>query len=346
MELNDFRARLKDGNVGGCFIFSGEEDYLKKHYLGELRKLIVDGGFDPFAHSVFDGAEVDFSALRESVLSPPMMADRKLVEWRYANFEKMKEGELELLEELLTLLEENPSVTLAFLVSEGDIDVGTPKRESKFAKRFGKRIGILDFARSTDVQLAGWLKKHFDAEGVRVGREEVEALIFRSGHAMTALHSETVKLSAYAKMRAEREGGEPYITVEDVQRVASSIPESETFALSNAILERNKRSAYLALEEMKLRRVDPLVIMGVMMKTYTDIANVSMMLKDGMETSDMAAATGMNPYRLKLYLSAARRFDGGRGVRILEELSRADVAAKFGGVSGYTAIDVFVARCV
>ena len=61
---------------------------------------------------------------------------------------------------------------------------------------------------------------------------------------------------------------------------------------------------------------------------------------------DLAAATGMNAYRLKLYLGAAKSFDRGRGVRILEELSRTDVASKFGGISGYTAVDIFVARCL
>ena len=38
MTLNDFRARLKGGNVGGWYIFAGEEDYLKRHYRGELSR--------------------------------------------------------------------------------------------------------------------------------------------------------------------------------------------------------------------------------------------------------------------------------------------------------------------
>lgn len=347
MELNDFKNRLKSGDVGGCYIFAGEEDYLKKYYLQSLRAAVIgEDCFDPFAHSVYDGPELDFAALEESVKSPPMMSDRKLIEWRYPNFDKMKEGELEALESLLSLLAANSSVTLAFLVSDGDLELGTPKREGKFPKRFGKSINILRFDRSSDAQLLAWLKKHFDANGVASGRTELEALIFRSGHSMTALHSEVGKLCAFAISRAQRENTSAHITVADVELVASSIPESEAFALSNAILGRDKKAAYLALEEMKQRRIDPIVILAMMAKTYNDIATVSMMLREGLDHSDLAAATGMNAYRLKLCLAAAKSFDRGRGVRILSELSRVDVSSKFGGISGYTAVDIFVAKCL
>lgn len=347
MDVNELKSRLRSGDMGGCYLLGGEEDYLKKYYLGQIRLAVLgEDQIDPFAHSVFDGPELDFGALEESVKSPPMMWDKKLIEWRYPNFDKMKDGELELLDRLLTLLGENPSVTLVFLVNEGDIDLGTPKRESKLAKRLGQSVNLLRFDRSTDTQLLPWLKKHFDSRGVEVGRGELEALIFRSGHSMTALHGEVTKLCAYATVRSGRDGQPPRITVADVENVASSIPESEAFALSNAILQRDKVAAYRALEEMKLRRVDPIVIMAMMSKTYNDIAMISMMIKEGLDQKDLAEATGMNAYRLKLYLGAAKSFDRGRGVRILEELSRTDVASKFGGISGYTAVDIFVARCL
>ncbi len=347
MDHNELKARLKSGEVGGCYIFAGEEDYLKKYYLAELKKAAVgEDPMDPFAISVFDGPELAFAPLEESIKSPPMMSDRKYIEWRYPNFEKMKEGELEKLEELLSVLDGEPSVTLAFLVSEGDLELGTPKRESRFVKRFSKRINILSFPRSTDAQLLPWLKRHFDARGVAVGREQLEALIFRSGHSMTALHSEMEKLCAFALQRGSEEGKEAYITTEEVESIASSIPESEAFALSNAILARDKKAAYKALEEMKLRRVDPIVIMSMMSRTYNDIAVISMMQRDGLEQRDLAAATGMNAYRLKLYLGAAKSFDRGRGVRISEELARVDAASKSGGLSGYTAIDIFVSKCL
>ena len=342
MELNDFKVKIKSGDIVGSYIFSGEEDYLKRFYLGELRSAVVsDDTFSAFNYAVYDGEEVDFASIRDDIMSPPMFEPYKMIEWRYPSFDKMKESELEELERLVDLVAETDYAVLAFLVSEGDIDLGTPKKESKFAKRFGEKIRILNFDKCTDAQLLSWLKRHFDAEGVEVTREVLDALVFRAGHSMTVLNNEVTKLCMLAKSRSQ-----PGVSVADVELVASSTPECDTFALSNAIIERNKRGAFIALEEMKSRRLDPIMILGMMAKTYTDIVSIVMMLNDGINSNDIQTATKMNPYKLKLYVQAAKRFTAEKAKNILAELSRVDTGAKYGGVTGYTAIELFIAKCL
>lgn len=342
MDLVNFKNILKSDNVAGAYIFSGEEDYLKRYYLGQLRdKAVTDDSFSTFNHAVYDGEEIDFASLRDDVMSPPMFERYKMIEWRYPNFEKMKESDLSELEKLIDLVATTDYAVLAFLVSEGDIDLGTPKKESKFVKRFGQKIRILNFDRSTDAQLLSWLKRHFDAEGVTVTPDVLNTLIFRVGHSMTVLNNEVNKLCILAKAR-----NLTAITVKDVESVSASTPECDTFALSNAILERDKKGAFLALEEMKSHRLDPIMILGMMAKTYTDIAGVVMMLSDGTSQNDILAATKMNPYRLKLYLTAAKRFTPEKANAILSELARVDTGAKYGGVTGYTAIELFISKCL
>ena len=342
MELNDFRALIKSGDIVGSYIFSGEEDYLKRYYLGELReKAVSDDSFSAFNHAVYDGEEIDFAAVRDDIMSPPMFEPYKLIEWRYPDFSGMKESELDELEKLIDLVASTDYAVLAFLVSEGDIDLGTPKKESKFVKRFGERIRILNFDKCSDAQLLSWLKRHFDAEGVEVTKDVLDALIFRAGHSMTVLNNEVIKLCMLSGAR-----GQKAISVKDVELVASSTPECDTFALSNAILERNKKGAFLALEEMKSQRLDPIMILGMMAKTYTDIVNVVMMLADGTSSADIQTTTKMNPYRLKLYVGAAKRYPPEKANAILTELARVDTGAKYGGVTGYTAIEMFIAKCL
>ena len=77
MEINELRARLKDGRLGGCFILAGEEDYLKRYYLTKIREAIVtDEAFATFNYAVYDGAEVNFAAIRDDITSPPMISRR------------------------------------------------------------------------------------------------------------------------------------------------------------------------------------------------------------------------------------------------------------------------------
>ena len=270
-----------------------------------------------------------------------MFEPYKLIEWKYPSFEKMKESELNELERIVDLVNSTDYAILAFLVSEGDIDLGAPKKESKFVKRFGGKIRILNFDKSTDAQLLSWLKKHFDAENISVSADTLRALIFRAGHSMTVLASEVTKLCALAKARSLTA-----ITATEINEVTSSTPECDTFAFSNAILEKNKRAAFVALDEMKSRRVDPIIILGMLAKTYTDIANVAIMLKDGVNQTDIQLVTKMNPYKLKLYISAAKKYSAEHAKKILTELTRVDTGAKYGGVTGYTAIELFISKCL
>ncbi len=342
MDINELKSRIKDGRLSGCFILAGEEDYLKRYYLAKIREAVVeDGAFATFNYTVYDGAEVDFAKIRDDITSPPMMSDKRLIEWRYPNFEKMKESDLKLLEDTAALLSEYDYATLVFLVAEDGLTLGTAKRESKFEKRFGKTVGILNFATSTDAALLSWLSKHFEAEGIRVTREALSALLFRAGHSMSVLNEEVAKLCAFAHAGEKSE-----ITEADVSLVASSTPECDTYALTNAVLARDKRLALTALDEMKSRRVDPVVIFGMLARTYAELAEVVLMLKDGLGFNDIQAKTGMNMYRLKHYVGAATKFTAERIVNILSELERVDTGAKFGGVGGYTAIDLFITKCV
>ena len=340
MDISLFKSSLKNNNVSGVYLFCGEEDYLVRYYLKALRdKIAGDEAFAIFNNPVFDGESVDFSAIIEAVKAPPMMSDFKLIEWRHADFTKMKEAELGSLEELISVCEEHPYSVVAFTADGDGVDLGSVKKPSAFMKRFDKQINILRFDKSTENQLYAWLKKHFDAHEITVGLDTVKALVFRSGRSMDVLAGEVDKLSALAHAR-----GKNVVTPEDVNEVASSTPECDTYALSNAIIERSRRGAYLALEDMKLRRVEPTIIMGMVAKTFNDLAAISHLLDEGLGVSEIKDILNMNEYKLKKYIPSAKKYGSARLCEILSALAEADAGSKYGGVTGYTAVELFISR--
>jgi|GEM_PF-3347357 len=337
MDINEFKARIKSGNLAGAYAFVGEEDYLKRFYLGELRSAIVtDEAFALFNHTVFDGEDVKLAALLDAVKSPPMMADYKLVEWHYPSLGSMKESELADLEMLLETRREYGYTTLALLIGEDGIDLGTPKKKSKLVTRLEKSIDFIRLDRSTDAQLAGWIHRHLAAEGVEHTPDMPGALIFRSGHSMQQLKNEIDKLVAYAKSNSL------VLSAGEVELIATPTTECDTFAFSNAILAQDKQGALIALDDMKSRRVDPTVIIGMTARVLSDLVNVAGLSEDGMSFEDVAKTLAMNAFKLKLYISATRKLGQRKCEAMLSELLRVDTSAKFGGIGGYTAIELFI----
>lgn len=340
MDLQSFKSSLKNGTISGVYVFAGEEDYLIRYYLKSLRETITgDEAFAVFNNPVFDGEDVDFSAIAEAIKSPPMMNDYKLIEWRHADFTSMKEDELSSLEEIILLCREYSYAIVVFTADGDGLDFGSPKKPSTFVKRFNSQLNLIRFEKSTENQLYAWLKKHFDTHGITVSLETVKALVFRSGRSMDVLAGEVEKLSALALSREKN-----VVTPEDVNEVASSTPECDTFALSNAILDRSRQKAYLALEEMKLRRVDPTIIMGMIARTFDDLSAVAHLLDEGRGIADVNDILKMNEYKLKIYVTAAKRYGKERLSDILRALAEADAGSKYGGVTGYTAVELFISR--
>ncbi len=343
MDINGYRQSLKDKAFRGIYIFGGEEQYLVKYYLGELRRAAVGEGtgLEVFNNPTYDGDDVDFGAIAEAIKAPPMMSDFKLIEWRHADFSSMKEKELDALEELVTLVAEYPYSIVAFTATPEGLDIGSARRPSKFAQRFGKLVNIFDFEKSTETQLYSWLKKHFDADGVGVTLDVLRELVFSSGRSMEVLVREVAKLSALAHARGQRE-----LTVDDVHEVASKTPESDTFALSNAITERNKQKAYQALEEMKYRRVDTTVIFAMISRTYDELLSVSIMLGEGCGAAEIESLLKLHPNRTRHVIAAAKKYSEERLREIVSTLSRVDADSKFGGVTGYTAVELFISQYI
>ena len=139
MDITAFTSSLKDGSFGGVYLFAGEEDYLVRYYLKALReKVAPDDAFAVFNNPVFDGEEIDFSAIAEAIKAPPMMSDYKLIEWRHADLSSLKESESEALEALIELQSEYDYSIVAFTVCQDGMDFGTPKKPSTFVTRFGE----------------------------------------------------------------------------------------------------------------------------------------------------------------------------------------------------------------
>ena len=159
MDIASFKTSLKNGTLGGVYLFCGEEDYLVRYYLKAMReKIAPDEAFAVFNNPVFDGEEIDFAEIAEAIKAPPMMSDMKLIEWRHADFTKLREGGLESLEGLIELLSEYEYSVVAFTADDEGVDFGTAKKPSSFIKRFDKKMNILHFEKSTENQLYAWLK--------------------------------------------------------------------------------------------------------------------------------------------------------------------------------------------
>lgn len=329
MQIKELRDRLKTGNTDGVYLFAGEEDYLKRHYLTSLRQSIVpDETAAAFSHFVFEGASVDFATLRDILLTPCMLTEKKLCEWHIADFEAMKEKELAALEELCKTAGECPGNTVVFIATPDGFDPGTERKPTKLHKRLSLCMQVVVFERSTDAQLESWIGRHFSAAGISFPPSLPEAMLLRVGHSMDILASEIEKTVLYAKAHEL-----PQVDEKVLSFVTVSTVESDAFSLSNAILDGRTEEAFRFLGDMKRRKVEPVLILGQLARLYGDMLTVALLAKDNLSAADISRKLGMHAYKTGLYLKSGKRFGIPALRRALSLCSEIDRAMKNGAAS-------------
>ena len=342
MTVSELKNKIKSGDIGGAYILSGEEDYLKKHYLRELGKIAcADEGFALFNRVVFDGADVSVQDIGEAIKAPPMMSEFKLIEWLYPDLDGMSESERKSIEELAASVLDYPYAVLVLLTGMEGFEPGSAKRPSKLAARLSKCYNLINFEKSADVQLVQWLKRHFDTEGILTDSDTLLALIFRSGHSMEVLRGEVLKLAAYAKANKLKKIGK-----NEVAEVASATLECDAFALSTAITDKNRENAFLALADMKGRRMEAGAVLATLCRAFSELVIVALLLEEGKDANDMEAILKWNAYKIKICISSAKKWGAAKLTEALSRLRSLDAESKSGGASGYKVIEMFVCQYI
>ncbi len=315
----EYKSKARMG-AGGVYVFFGEEDYLIAHYRDKLREPYLSDAalsFD-YLKVTFSGPE-DAELIVSTAMSPSMMSmdAKKLIEVSVENFDTLDGDSRESLISALESAAEYEDSIVSVPIFSGTFDYGTlPKRPSANAKRLFSAQGVnsVYFPESTPAQLRRWIERHFEKSGLFFDFEVSDRMLFIAGRKMTVLAEEINKVISYAKAR-----GSSKVTLEDVNAVCSAVDKYDAFELSDAILNCRREDAFAALRSEQRRRTEPIILLGGITKTISDMLVVKTMMMRGYSAADISSKLGMHEYRVKLTVRSVE-------ARSIEEIEAAVLA--------------------
>lgn len=338
MTETELRTALKHGVRGG-YLFWGDEDYLKRYYLGEVRRAVMAAcppGLEELNRITLTLEDGDFAALENAILAPPMMAPQKIIEVTPPSPDSWKEKEKTALLTALEALNGLDDTVLVLSVPRGTLDAGTPKRPTAFFKKLSAILAPVEFPLQTGVRLRRWVERHFADAGLAIGDEAVGALLARCTPDMTGLKSEIDKLIAY-----ELSHGRTSVPIEDVPLVTSPGIREDAFALANAVLAGDRTAALAALDLYRKRREEPLMVLASLSRVMCDLLTVAELAEAGAEKTDIARQLKMHEYKASLYMRSAAGFGIPRLRAALRRIREADRLTKSASM-GYIPLERFV----
>ena len=330
-----FRSEFKRVKAG-AFLFYGSENFLKLRELQSLReKICTDENFEVFNHFVFTRDNYSAEALSTAVMSVPMMSDYKLIELYEIPFaEYRKKEDTEGLEAALEAVSESEDTVLVIYTTPENFDAGEAKSPSALFKLFSKYVTPVEFAHESTQRIGLWVQKHFSAEKIVAEPIECNYLIDTVGHDMTTLTGEISKLCAYLHYK-ERDR----LQKTDIDLVCPHNKEIGAFEFADSILDGNNEKSFYILGDMKQKGEPVQVILGGIIKIYSDLLALKLCADASVSPDDAAKRLGLHPYVAKTRMAKAKSCERAALEAIIDLCAETDEALKSSALDDYILLE-------
>ncbi len=260
---------IKTENFRYCYLFFGEDSFLKRHYVKKLSSAVVSED-DFFNYQKFEG-DCNLQEVYEATVQYPMMSDKKCVVLKDYPFEKCDKENFERLLSLCT--QENDTCVFIVWFDYTEFDSKKSERFKKLTAVIQKKnYSVLQFPYKTEAELVKILTDGAKKRGCTLGRNQAILLIETVGNDIETLQNELTKVCAYCQ-------GE--ITANAVKEVCIKTVEQSVFNLSNHILSGDVGKALKVLDELFFMNVTPMNVFYTVSAVYVDLSRAFALNKSG-----------------------------------------------------------------
>lgn len=296
-QKTDFSAELKtlkENGPGRLYMLWGAEDYLRESYLDELKRQCAVSPSD-FNYHRISVSPTDIRALEEAADAVPFMGERTLVEVRDFDVNAFRDDAAEKLTALISDLPDYATIVL--LLQTGY----EPDGRLSMIKTIKKLGSAIEFTAQPQSLLINWIIRRFESMGKSIGRSECERLIFTSGELMTGLIPEIEKIGSYVN-------GES-VTAEDIDKLASRIPEASVFEMTDRLAERKFDAAAELMAELLESGEHPIKILAMIGFQMRRLYNARVAIEGKLGKDFVMESCKISyPFLAEKLLSSARGF--------------------------------------
>ena len=293
--LQNLKQQLKNKAPDRLYIFHGEEVFLLKHYLGQLRKLLLDELTESFNFHRFNNETFDLQSFGDAVEGMPMMAEATLVQVDDIDLFKLNESDRSKMVDFLSDIPQWCTVVFTYETVSWKPD----KRLKKLWEAVDSNATVVEFAKQDQRDLIAWVTRHFAAQGKRISTDLCAYLIDITGGTMTTLSGEIQKICAYS--------GADTIHRTDIDAVTEPVLDAVVFQMTDLMSEGRYAAALEKLQTLLKMQQEPLAILGAVGSHLRRLGTARTLLDHGRNASEMAKLCGIPDYPARKLMDAARR---------------------------------------
>ena len=294
--FQELKGALKSKEFQRIYFFHGEEMFLLRHYLGEMRKKTLDELTESFNYHRFTQETFTVQDFADAVEAMPMMAETTFVQVDDIDIFKLPEAERNKMAEILSDVPEYCTVVFTYEI----LDWKPDKRLKTLWGAIDKNGTIVEFAKQSQRDLIAWITRHFASKGKKISTDLCVYLIDITGGTMTALQGEIQKIAAFS--------GADTICKADIDAVTEPVLDAVVFQMTDLLGSGRYGEALLKLQQLFKMQQEPIVILGAVGGHFRRISTARTLMDCGRNADDLMKLTGLKDYPARKTMSAAGKF--------------------------------------
>lgn len=340
-ELNN---KIKRNDLGGVFLFYGEEQYRLENAVAAIVKKIIPKGTEAFNMFKLDGDGVTAAEVLEAAAQYPQMSDMKLVLVRNSGL--LNNAALTDFK-LLKNAEYSNDTCLIFTEKAFD------KKKLKNLDFISGSGGITVFDHMTEKELTIWIEKKFRSAEKSATDTEILYIIRLCGKSLALIEQACEKLINYTGERSK-------ITREDVDAAVEKTAEFLVYDMIDSVIDRRYTAAWEQLiylkkvangkstrrktADGKVMRIDPNYILGLMTSQLSELLCCKLLKEDGLTAAEIGGYFDFpRPvFAVNNIITKSRGFDENFLKRMIDRGLYYDVECKSGKLAPWAAVEMFM----
>lgn len=297
MNHTEFFSSLKNGSAERCYLFEGEEEYVKNTAIIQLRKKLIGDNFPEMNDIRLNDPDAGQIIAANETL--PFMAEQRMVTVFESGMLAGKTGnydESKSVDQLKEYFSNLPETSCLVFYVRGNAD-----KKKKLYNLMKKQAVIVSFDRLSDKELIGWIAKQFKAEDKKITQDACERLIFSSGRDLNQLNGEIGKLCAYI-------GDNDAVTAEEIDAICTKTTEYKVFDMAGTLLDGNGKKAFSLLNSILADGEDRLFLLALLGRQCRQMLNVTRLANAKIPTAEIVRQTGMYSFAIQKTLTQARQY--------------------------------------
>ena len=329
-DIIELKEQLAEKKLQKLYVFYGEEEYLKEHYIKKIEELVPDCGLEEFNRIRIEGTP-DYGVYDSAFEGMPMMTDKRTLLVRDSNiFTTRRSGTIvpptdsqkAFWEDKFKRLSDDTVV----IFCEKNVDARTALFKSAQKAGFAVKCEYMP-----ENELASWAVRTAAHAGKKMDNAVATYLVSIIDPGLMSLTNELNKLINFC---------DEIIYKSDVDRVVSKSMTVQVFDIIDGIIEGNAQKVFTVINSLKTQKESPF---GMLYLIYSNAEKMLRLKLSGITNRNEAATLlGGSPWMAARYLDNSKKFDLPRHTRMVTRVPEIDFEIKNGRISEWQALETYI----